>query len=81
MEGAAEDDVQGRRVDDEDAEAGAGEDTEEVVLVADDAPAEGEGEFGFDRKHLRGGEREETGNMGEQERELTLKHCMMKMDR
>ena len=42
LERAAEHDVQGRRVDDEHAEARAREDAEEVVVVRDRVPAEGE---------------------------------------
>ena len=54
MERAPEDDVQRRRVDDEDAEARAAEDAREVVVVADDRLAEREPELGFDGEDLEG---------------------------
>ena len=43
--GASEDDVQRRGIDDEHAQAGTSEDASEVVVVADDVPAEGEREL------------------------------------
>ena len=49
----AENDVQGRGIDDEHAKAGACDDTSEVVVVANDAFAEGERELGLDGKHLQ----------------------------
>lgn len=49
---AAKDDVQRWGVDDEDAQACAGEDTGEVVVVPDDRLAEGEGELRFDSKDV-----------------------------
>lgn len=44
--------MQGGSVDDEDAEAGTGENAEEVPLVPDDVSAEGERESGLDREDL-----------------------------
>ena len=44
--------VQGWRIDDEHAEACTSEDAREVVVVADDGPAEGEAEFRLDREYL-----------------------------
>ena len=51
-EGAPEDDVQRRRVDDEHPEARAADDPREVVVVAYDRLAEREAEFGLDREDL-----------------------------
>jgi len=50
--GASEDDVQGRSVDDEHAQASARDDAVEVVLVAKDLLAEGDIELGLDRKDV-----------------------------
>ena len=48
----AENDVQGRGIDDEHAKAGTGEDTGEVVRVPNDGLAEGEAELRLDSKYL-----------------------------
>lgn len=57
VHGAAEDDVQRWRVDDEHAEARARDDAGEVVVVADDRASEREAELRFDGEHLYYNER------------------------
>ena len=52
MEGATENHVQGRSVDDEHAKAGTSEDTGEVVRVPNDGLAEGEAELRLDSEYL-----------------------------
>ena len=49
---SAEHDVQRRRVNDENAQAGTGQYTRKVIVVADDGLAEGEAELRLDSKYL-----------------------------
>jgi hypothetical protein len=46
-------DLQWRSVNDEDSETCATENSPEVIDVSNDVSPEGEGEFGFDSKHLK----------------------------
>lgn len=48
-----EDDVQRRGIDDEHAQTGSGDDTGKVVVIANNAAAEGELELGLDSENLQ----------------------------
>ena len=73
MERATKDDMQGRGVDDEHAQAGTEENTKEIPFVADNAPAEGVGEAGLDSEDLHEEYVEQTCKE-KAEKGRTLKH-------